>query len=387
MKISINAWFLGHLTTGSGQYLGHLLEQYASDYPDHTFLLCIPDKPLAHLEMPNGEWRVLHTPFDRLPGAAGRHLAKLWFEQVAFPHACHRWQADVAHVPYWASPLLCPVPVVVTIHDLIPLLLPAYRGGILGRIYTHLVSVSARRATVVLTDSDASRRDLIRHLRIPAERIEAVLLASEAQFRPLADDEIDRIRQKYALPSAPYLLYLGGFDVRKNVPGALKAFARLAAPQVKLVIAGRLPHLDTPFFPDPERIVNELGITERVHFTGWVDEADKPAVYGGALALVFPSFYEGFGLPPLEAISCGTPAIVSSNSSLPEVTGKGALSVDVGHIEAPQIDSLADAMRQISEDRSLYEALRGKALAHAAGFSWQKTARKTIAAYQRALAR
>lgn len=382
MKIGINAWFLGQLTTGSGQYLTHLLEQYASHYTDHAFLLCIPNKPVERYNMPNGEWRVLHTPFDHFAGTAGYHLAKLWFEQIAFPRACRRWGADVVHVPYWASPLFCAIPVVVTVHDLIPLLLPAYQSGALGRTYIRLVSASARRATIVLTDSDASHRDIMRHLRIPAERVKAIPLAAEAHFGPLAESETARVREKYALPPAPYLLYLGGFDVRKNVPGILKAFAGLDAPHVKLVIAGRLHRQDTPFFPNPRRIAEKLGILDRIHLAGWVDEMDKPALYAGARALVFPSFYEGFGLPPLEAISCGTPAIVSNNSSLPEVAGKGALCIDAGDSEA-----LTGAMQRIVDDQTLYEELREAGLAQAKQFSWHKTACQTVAAYERALTR
>ena len=164
------------------------------------------------------------TPFDRL----NINLAKLWFEQVTFPRACRRLRADVAFVPYWGSPWWRPCPMVVTVHDLIPLLLPLYRGGMLQRAYTALVSRTARRAAAVLTDSEASKRDIIAHLGIPAERVHAIHLAADPRYRPVSDpDELTRIRAKYDLPDAPFLLYLGGFDARKNVGRMIEAYARM----------------------------------------------------------------------------------------------------------------------------------------------------------------
>ncbi len=132
-------------------------------------------------------------------------------------------------MPYWGAPWRSPCPVVVTIHDLIPLLLPRYRGGLLQRAYTALVSRTARRAAAVLTDSEASKRDILAHLRIPAARIHAVHLAADPRYRPVTDgDELARVRARYHLPAEPFLLYLGGFDARKNVARMVEAYARMA---------------------------------------------------------------------------------------------------------------------------------------------------------------
>lgn len=375
MKIAINAWFIDRPTTGSGQYLAQLLDEFGARYSPHTFLLygpqAAPPFPLADC----CRWQRLRTPFDRLDP----HLAKVWFEQVSFPYAARRDRAELIHVPYWASPLWMPCPVVVTVHDLIPLLLPAYSGGTLGKLYTGLVSISARRAARVLTDSHASRQDIITHLGIAPERVETIWLAADPRFRAADANEIARVRQKYALPPR-YMLYLGGFDVRKNVSGLLHAFARLGPTDLRLVLAGKLPAQDTPFFPSPQRVADELGIADRVHLIGWVDEADKPALYSAAYALVFPSQYEGFGLPPLEAIACGTPAIVSNSSSLPEVVGEAGICVPPGDTAA-----LAQAIRQIVEDPSRYEQLRAACASQAARFSRARTADQTFAAYRHAL--
>jgi glycosyltransferase involved in cell wall biosynthesis len=389
MKVALNAWFVDQPTTGSGQYLRHLLAEYAAHPNGHRFLLCrhadTREADLPDLASPVFEWQTLRTPFDtdstpaiRHPASTlRRHLAKVWFEQSSFPRACRRWEADLVHVPYWASPLFCRIPTVVTIHDLIPMLLPTYGGGMLGRLYTRLVSVSARRAARVLTDSNASRQDIIAHLGIPSHRVETIYLAADSHFEPVYDPKVlGQVREKYALP-ARYLLYLGGFDVRKNVAAILRAYARLDLEDVRLVIAGKLPAQDTPFAPHPLKIADDLGISSHVHLTGWIDEQDKPAIYSMARGFVFPSHYEGFGLPPLEAMSCGTPAIVSNHSSLPEVVGEGGLQVD-----PDDLDALAIAMRKLATDTALGQKLRTAALAQASRFTWHNTARATLATYE-----
>lgn len=331
MRIVINGWFLDQVGTGSGQYVRALLEWLPRVGGEHEFVVVqsanrrsseaandrsrnrrSPIRNSTARDASNPQYAIhstqysVTTPFDRL----NPDLAKLWFEQIAFPLACRRLQADVAFVPYWGSPWWSPCPVVVTVHDLIPLLLPRYRGGPLRRAYTWLVSRTARRAAAVLTDSEASRRDIVARLGIPPGRVHAIYLAADPRYRPVADPaELARVRKKYDLPDAPFLFYLGGFDARKNVTRMIEAYARAVSHQPsagRLVIAGRLPEADTPFAPDPRPVVARLGLTDRVHFTGPVDEADKPALYSLALATVFVSEYEGFGLPVVEAMGCET---------------------------------------------------------------------------------
>jgi len=305
-------------------------------------------------------------------------LGKVWFEQVAFPRACRRLKADVAHVPYWASPFFPSVPTVVTIHDLIPLLLPEYRGGPLVRLSTALVSATARRATLVLTDSQASRRDIVAHLGLPHERVRVVYLAADERYTPAAAPEDDEVRARYGLPKR-YVLYLGGFDVRKNVATALAAYHR-AAPfigeECPLVVAGQLPERDTPFTPDPRRLAREWAVEPFVRFIGFVEEADKPALYRGAVAFIFPSRYEGFGLPPLEALACGTPVVGSNAASLPEIVG------DAGMLFPPDdAHGMATALARLVTSENFRAELSRRALTQAARFSWERTARETLAAY------
>ncbi len=362
MRIGFNAFFLDRPETGSGQYTRNLLETLAKVDPTNEYLLISPgpSHPIPNIQYPISNW------------------AKLWFEQISFPRACRH--LDLAHVPYFAPPLFPTVPTVVTIHDLIPLILPAYRGSPLIRWYTRLVAVAARRAKAIITVSQASQRDIVRYLHVPPERVHVTYEAASEAFQPLEDEtQLAAIRQKYGLPER-YLLYLGGFDQRKNVPVLLRAFALLARrqSQARLVIAGQLPTRDSPLFPDPRRLTKELGLDDKVVFTNWVPEEDKPALLSGATAFVFPSLYEGFGLPAIEALACGTPVIASNRASLPEVVGDGGILVEPADVEA-----LAEAMEMFLVDEALRNEWRQKALAQATKFSWEQTAQETLAVYRK----
>ncbi len=372
MRVAINGLFWDQPATGSGQYLRGLIEGLAG-IDGVEPMLVTAGAPAAPVP-PGVEVRP--------SGRAGGNLAKLWFEQVTFPRVTRREEADVAHVPYFAPPLCPGAPVVVTIHDLIPLVLPAYRGGAHVRAYMALVSAAARRATLVVTDSEASARDVERVLGIPRERIRVVYLAAGDAYRPRPQDELEALRRRLGLPDR-YLLYLGGFDRRKRVPELLQAYklalARLEP--IALVVAGGLPAADSAFVPDPRRAAQELDL-DQVRFVGHVAEADKPALYAGAEAFVFPSIYEGFGLPPLEALSCGTPVIAAQSSSLLEVVGEAGLLV-----EPDDVKGLAEAICAVAGDPVVRDRLAARAIDQAARFSWQRTAAETVAVYREAAVR
>jgi glycosyltransferase involved in cell wall biosynthesis len=302
------------------------------------------------------------------------------FEQIAFPRLCRRWQADVAHVPYWGSPLCPGAPTVVTVHDLIPMLLPAYRGGALVRLYTRLAAASARRAAAIITDSLASQRDIEAHLRPPGGQVRCVYLAAGEPFRPEPGPEDGAVRRQYGLDGR-YAIYLGGHDARKNVAGLLEAFATVAAADddVTLALGGTLPEGVRRGSPlvDPRPLAAALGIAGRVRFLGWVDEAHKPALYRGAACAVYPSRYEGFGLPVLEALACGTPLITSNASSLPELVGDAGFALDPDDVRG-----LAGAILACLLDDGLAAELRRRGSAQAARFSWSRAAQETLEVYR-----
>lgn len=373
MRVAVNAWFWDSPTTGSGQYTRQLIEHLAAAEPNMEIWLVAPQGCGFHVSRST-------QPETSNPKPETGSFRKVWFEQVAFPRACARLDADVAHVPYWAPPLRPPVPTVVTIHDLIPLLLREYRGGPLGRLYTALVTTTAPNAALILTDSGASRRDILSHLELPPERVRAIPLAADKRYRPEPAFDDDALRARYGLPDR-YVLYLGGFDVRKNLATALATY-RWAGPAIgdtcPLVIAGRLPQHDSAFAPDPRRLAQQQGIDERfVHFVDSVREHDKPALYRGAVAFVFPTRYEGFGLPVLEALACGTPVVASDVASIPEVVGDAGVLLPPGDARG-----MAGALIQLSVHKDFRAEMSRRALTQAARFSWERTARETLAAYR-----
>lgn len=381
MKIAINAWFWDNPSVGSGQYLKYLLPALLQA-DDNLEITLISPKPFDLTPNPQPRLK-FHTVKTPLANQAS-NLAKVWFEQITFPRACRKLAIDVAHVPYFGSPLAPTAPTVVTIHDLIPLVLPEYRGGGLVRLYTSLVAAAAPQAKIILADSEASKRDILRKLGLPAERVRVVYLAPAPNFQPAETwPQLVEIKQKYNLPEN-FVLYLGGYDVRKNVSALLHAYTWVSATlgdQYPLVLAGRLPQTDTPFFPDPLRIARELGLEDYIITPGWIAEEDRPLLYAAATVFVFPSRYEGFGLPVLEAMACGVPVVTTNAASIPELAGPAAFQLDPNdtkHMAAPII-------RLCTEEESR-DAMIERGFAQVEKFSWVKTAAETLRAYREALA-
>jgi glycosyltransferase involved in cell wall biosynthesis len=252
----------------------------------------------------------------------------------------------------------------------------------LVRTYTGLVQSAAAKAALVLTDSNASKQDIVTHLEVPEERVRAIYLAVDLAFSPDAEPGDDVVRAQYGLPDE-YVLYLGSFDVRKNPVGLLQIWTFAEGPlgeYTPLVVAGRLPR-HSAFTPDPRRIAQALEIDPKtLVFPGPIKEAHKPAVFRGAVCFLFPSRYEGFGLTPLEALSCGVPVVGSDASSIPEVVG------DAGFLVSPDnTRHMAGALIAIATEPQTRSDLSRRALAQAGRFSWEKTASETLTAYEEVL--
>ncbi len=364
LRIGINAAFREAPATGSGQYLAQLVAALRAVAPGHAYHLLLP--------RPDGDGRLC------VPGwLRGKNLRKLFLEQVGVPFAAAAERLDLVHYPYFAAPLASPAPVVVTVHDVIPLALSAYRGSPLVRAYAALVGATTRRARAVICDSLHAKRDAVRLLRLPPERVRVVYLAPTPGLRPATGSEAAAVCSRYGLAER-FFFYVGGLDRRKNLGALLRAFARLIArhPEAQLAIAGTAPGRGA-LFPDWRGLAANLGLGERVRFLGRVAEEEKAHLYGAALAFAFPSLYEGFGLPPLEAMACGAPVLCANASSLPEVVGEAALLLPPGDVAA-----WARALERVWEDADLRQELRQRGLARAALFTWEKTARETVEVYE-----
>jgi len=279
---------------------------------------------------------------------------------------------DQAGFPFFFKKGKC----VVTVHDVIALALPELFPMKKRLVLKTAFSTIRKQVDLVVAPSESVKEDVMRHLKVERERIVVIPEGVEERFQPSGDPvRLEAVRRKYGLPPE-YVLFVGVLEPRKNIPTLLRAFALLLAEKLdlglKLVIAGGrgwgLAEIGT--------MVRSLGLQGHVLFPGFIDEADLPHLYRGALLFVYPSLYEGFGLPILEAMGCGVPVITSNTSSMPEVAGDAAVLVD-----PTKPETLALAMASVLTDEALREKLRQKGIARARGFSWDAVARKTLEVY------
>ena len=262
---------------------------------------------------------------------------------------------------------------VVTVHDLIALILPETFTPRHRFIVRTALAAVRRRADLVIVPSRAVERDVVLRLGVPADRVMVTPEGCEPRFRPTPSADV---LARYGLPSR-YVLAVGTLEPRKNLTTLLQAFARLQRgaeidPALRLVLAGARGWLDEPIY----ETVRSLGLDPVVHFPGFIDDEDLPAVYSGAALFVFASRHEGFGLPLLEAMACGVPVVTSNVSAMPEVSGDAAMLVD-----PCDVDGLAAAIARLLRDDALRGRLRSAGIARARQFPWEATARRTLDAY------
>ena len=271
--------------------------------------------------------------------------------------------------------MLAPCPAVVTIHDLSfirfrHLFRPA------NRLYlTVMTRLSARRARRFIAVSAHTASESERLLRIPKERIDVVYHGVDPAFRPLPTEQVEVFRQRAKLPQR-FVLCVGTLEPRKNHIRLVEAYARIQHRDTKLVLVGGKGWLYDELFAR----VEALGMSGNVIFAGYVANKDLPLWYSAATTFAYPSLYEGFGMPVLEAQACGTPVLTSTASSLPEAAGDGALMVD-----ANDVDAIAAGLSRMLSEETLRRELRERGLAHASQFTWEQTARETASVYQHAI--
>lgn len=354
-KIVVNARFLTQPLTGTQRYAYNVITRM------RDVRLVSPAAPQPHYS---------NVPYDRLTVAPHLLRSHLW-EQFVLP--AHVGSDDLLWSPGGMGSLFVRR-LVITVTDLAVFENPECYGGAFGRWYRALYPVVANRARRVLTISEFSKEVIQRVLGVPADRIVVTHLGVDDAFRPRSIAEIERLRQRLGL-SEHYLLSVGALSPRKNLHRLLQAWRRVSQsyPDTSLVIVGE-PNL--LFSADSS--LGELP-PRTTHLTG-IDDETLATLYSGAAAFVFPSIYEGFGLPVLEAMAAGTPVVTSNVTSLPEIAGDAAVLMNPYDVGA-----IADAIDAVLSDEVLRDDLRRRGFARAAQFSWDATARKTWAALQEAL--
>jgi glycosyltransferase involved in cell wall biosynthesis len=308
-----------------------------------------------------------------------RWLSVVW-HRLGLPFAAEHLTGpcDLFHSPDFTLPPLRAARGVVTVHDLSFLRVPQYADPGLRAYLSAAVPRSIESAARVLADSQCTREDIVELLGVSREKVDVVCAGVDRHFCPIRHTaELERVRARYRLPER-FILFVGTLEPRKNLVRLISAYARMrrktGLPH-ELVIAGRPGWMYQAIYAQPDR----EAVGDTVHFPGFVEDADLPALYSLADLLAFPSLYEGFGLPPLEAMACGTPVVASNNSSLPEAVGSAALLVD-----AEDTDQLADAMARVLGNADLRANMVGLGFDQAARFTWEASAAQLLEAYRRA---
>jgi glycosyltransferase involved in cell wall biosynthesis len=332
-SIALNARFYAHKPTGMQRY-GIEMASRLADVLDVL-------RPSGSLRGYSGHlWEQAF-----LPAASGNRL--LWSPNNTGPLAVARQ--------------------VCTMHDIIPVEHPEWFSAPFAAWYKWLLPKLTRRAQHLIAVSEFTKQRLVERFGIRPEKITVVWNGVDAQFRPRTAAEIDEVRQALGIRTPKYLLSLGSLEPRKNLRRLLAAWGKLEKPDdLSLVVVGAKGS------PNVFRDAAIAEISDGVHFTGYARQEHLPALYSGAMALVYPSLYEGFGLPPLEAMACGTPVITSKTTSLPEVTGGAALLID-----PLDEDAIAAAMLRLIADQPLRERLSAMSIEHASKLTWDKTASQT----------
>ena len=311
-------------------------------------------------------------------------------EQVEMALKIDRLNLDLVHIPHYNVPLLCRTKMVVTIHDLNHLFISRELGSRgLGSIAAYwyarfMLKTAVRKATRIIAVSEHTKSEVIEHLSACEDEIEITYEGVEENFQapeggPHSEGgvRLQAIKDKHGI-AGKYILYVGMMRPYKNIGGLMRAYSRLSMRnRYRLVIVGKK---DNRYYPEFMKLATELGLKKDVIFTGYVEEEELPYFYSGAHLFVLPSFREGFGIPILEAMACGTPVVASSSSSLPEVVG------DAGLMAPPDdIDSLASAIARLLTDESLRAKMIDKGLKRVKVFSWEELTKKTLVIYRRAI--
>lgn len=366
--IALNAHLLfggaSYRSAGIHQYIFNTLKHLPAAAPEFAFTVFTNGQPeMARAQIQPSRWPTTWP------------LARILWEQLAQPLHLARLRPNLLHSMAFASPLLNATPAVVTMYDLsfrlFPEKFPAFQ-----RLYLATVSaISCRRARRVIAISESTKRDVVRLLNVPAAQVDVAYPGVEARFRPLPRAEVEAFRVRAGLPEQ-FILYLGTLEPRKNLSALVSAFSNLQSliPNLSLVLAGAQGW----FYADLFKQVESLGLRGRVLFPGYVPAEELPLWYNAGAVFAYPSTFEGFGLPVLEALACGRPVVTSDTSSLPEAAGNAALKVPPQNVEA-----LTDALHRAL---TAGEELAARGPAHAAEFTWLATAQATVASYRRALA-
>jgi glycosyltransferase involved in cell wall biosynthesis len=372
LHVGLNA----HLLSLSRSYRGAGINSYIYHLLRHLGRIDSGDRYSVFLSERSFVDEQLRLHYTRWP--THRPMVRIVWEQLVQPIALLRADVDLLHAMAFVGPLAAPCPFVVTIYDLSFLHFPEAFRPWNRRYLQFLTTHSARRARRVIVISESTRCDVVKMLGVPEDRVDVAYCGVDEMFHPLPAAEVSRFREERGLPDR-FILFLGTLEPRKNVQTLIRAYAtwRRAGPDIpRLVVAGGKGWYFDRIFAQ----VEELGLSGEIIFPGYVSQQELPLWYNAAELFVYPSRFEGFGLPVLEAMACGVPVVTTNVASLPEVAG------DAAWLVSPDDESqLIEAMRCVLNDSTLRQEMRARGLAQAAAFTWERTARQTAKSYHQAM--
>ncbi len=378
MRIGLDYTAAVQQSAGIGRYCRELVGALAAQDRENQYVLLVAGRPSAEALRRAQERFAAHPNFTLRPlPISERWLNRIW-HRLRLPLYVEALTGplDLYHSTDFTLPPVRRARTLLQVHDLSFLRTPQYAEPSLQRYLQQVVPRSVRRADLVLADSQHTKKDIVALLGIPSERVMVILGGTESRFQRVTDEaRLEQVRQRYGL-SHPFILGLGTLEPRKNLAGLISAYGILRARQAiphELVIGGRKGWLYQGIF---DRVA-ELGLEQQVRFLGFVADEDLPALYTLADVFAFPSFYEGFGIPILEAMACGTPVVASNASSLPEVVGEAGLMVSPEDTEA-----LAQALGQALQDTPLRRTLISRGYEQARRFTWERAAGQLLMAYR-----
>lgn len=362
---------------GIGRLVRDLITHVAQQDPHTHYKLFVAGATRDQLSAPLGS-NFRYYPTRITP----RSFARLWQRaRLYWPVESFIGPIKLFHAPDFTLPPTLPgVKTILTVHDLSYVRAPETAHPAQKAFLDRAVPYSVGRADHILADSEATKQDLIELYHTSADKITVLLSGINPIYRPITNEQtLAQARQRYHIPpNAPYIFSIGTIQPRKNYARLIEAVNNLgpAYQDVHIVIAGGKGWLENPIY----QTVQDLAMTERVHFTGFVADEDVPVLYSGAICTAYPSLYEGFGFPVLESMACHTPVLTSTVSSLPEVAGAAALMVDPYDVEA-----ITDGLRRLLDDQTLRHQLVTAGQAQIQRFTWQQSASHLLGIYQQVL--
>ena len=357
--------------TGIGNYTYQLINNFNQIDFLNNYTILTPEDSKLDLNLKNN---------FSLANSSGNTNNNFW-EYIKTPNILEENKYDIYHIPQNGIGICenSSCPSIITLHDIIPLKMPETVSDVFLKVFHNQLPAILKTTSSIITVSEFSKKDICEYLNYPKEKVYVTHLAAEDMYKPLDKSYCKRVLKKRYSIDTDFILYVGGFSPRKNILGLIEAFnlvkSKVKHP-LKLVIVGR----HGVSYETYKKRAIELNLESSIIFPGFIETNDMPYFYNASSMLVYPSFYEGFGLPVLEAMACATPVISSSLTSVPEVCGDASILINPSNI-----DDIASAILNIFNDKKLSSLLIHKGLIHSSKFSWKKTAYSTLDAYENTL--